>query len=47
MEQSLLFRDVKQDTGLTHCQSLRKEAINMQVNASLTAMNLLKIEIRQ
>ena len=42
-----LFRDAKQYTGLTHCQSLRKKAINMQVNASLTALNLLKIEDRQ
>ena len=42
-----LFRDAKQYTGLTHCQSLRKEAINMQVNASLTALNLLKLEDRQ
>jgi len=25
-----LFRDAKQYTGLTHCQSWRKEAINMQ-----------------
>jgi len=41
-----LFRDAKQYTGLTHCQSLRKAAINMQVNASLTALNLLKIEDR-
>jgi hypothetical protein len=41
-----LFRDAKQYTGLMHCQSLRKEAINMQVNASLTALNLLKIEDR-
>ncbi|MCL1127231.1 hypothetical protein [Shewanella surugensis] len=29
-----LFRDAKQYTGLVHCQFLRKEAINMQVNAS-------------
>ena len=42
-----LFRDAKQYTGLTHCQSLRKEAINMQVNASLTALNLLKLEDRK
>ncbi|MGB5445917.1 MAG: transposase [Psychromonas sp.] len=41
-----LFRDAKQYTGLTHCQSLRKEAINMQVNASLTTLNLLKVEDR-
>ena len=42
-----LFRDAKQHTGLTHCQSRRKEAINMQINASLTALNLLKIEDRK
>lgn len=42
-----LFRDAKQYTGLTHCQSLRKEATNMQVNASLTALNLLKTEDRK
>lgn len=42
-----LFRDAKQNTGLTHCQSTRKEATNMQVNASLTALNLLKFEDRE
>ena len=42
-----LFRDAKQYTGLTHCQSLRKEAVHMQVNASLTALNLLKMEDRK
>ncbi|BCD99211.1 transposase [Marinagarivorans cellulosilyticus] len=41
-----LFRDAKQYTGLTHCQSRRSEAINNQVNASLTALNLLKFEDR-
>lgn len=41
-----LFRDAKQYTGLTHCQSRRSKAINNQVNASLTALNLLKIEDR-
>ena len=41
-----LFRDAKQYTGLTHCQSLRKEAIHTHVNASLSALNLLKIEDR-
>ena len=41
-----LFRDAKQYTGLTHCQSRKKEAIHTQVNASLTALNLLKIEDR-
>lgn len=42
-----LFRDAKQYIGLTHCQSRRKEAIHMQVNASLTALNLLKMENRK
>lgn len=42
-----LFRDAKQYTGLTHCQSPRKEAVSMQVNASLTALNILKLEDRQ
>lgn len=41
-----LFRDAKQYTGLTHCQSLRKEAIHTHVNASLSALNLLKMEDR-
>lgn len=39
-----VFRDAKQHTGLTDCQSTKKEAIHNQVNASLTALNLLKIE---
>ncbi|WP_444931582.1 transposase [Microbulbifer sp. SSSA002] len=43
----LLFRDAKQYTGLTHCQSVRKEAINLHVNASLTALDLLKFEDRR
>jgi hypothetical protein len=42
-----LFRDAKQYTGLTHCQSRKSQAINNYVNASLTALNLLKIEDRQ
>ncbi|WP_373565936.1 transposase, partial [Microbulbifer okhotskensis] len=42
-----LFRDAKQHTGLTHCQSTRKEAMHLHVNASLTALNLLKIEDRK
>ncbi|WP_394203279.1 transposase [Marinagarivorans algicola] len=41
-----LFRDAKQHTGLTHCQSRCSEAIDNQVNASLTTLNLLKIEDR-
>ncbi|WP_445366273.1 transposase [Microbulbifer sp. ANSA001] len=42
-----LFRDAKQYTGLTHCQSTRKEAIDLQVNATLTALNLLRAEDRK
>ena len=42
-----LFRDAKQYTGLTHCQSRKSQAINNHVNASLTALNLIKIEDRQ
>src|SRR5690606_24543106 len=41
-----LFRDAKQYTGLMNCQSTKKEAIHTQVNASLTALNLLKVEDR-
>ena len=41
-----LFRDAKQYTGLAHCQSRKNQAINNHVNASLTALNLLKIEDR-
>lgn len=38
------FRDAKQYTGLLDCQSCRKEAIHTQINASFTALNLLKLE---
>ena len=38
-----VFRDAKQYTGLTDCQSRSKEAIYTHVNASLTALNLLKL----
>ena len=38
-----VFRDAKQYTGLTDCQSRSKEAIHTHVNASLTALNLLKL----
>lgn len=39
-----MFRDAKQYTGLTQCQSHHAQAIENQVNGSLTALNLLKIE---
>ena len=41
-----LFREAKQHTGLTHCQSPRKEAIHTHINASLIALTLLKLEDR-
>lgn len=40
------FRDAKQHTGLTDCQSRRKEAIHTRINASCAALNLLKLEDR-
>jgi hypothetical protein len=39
-----VFRDAKQHTGLTDCQSTKKEAIYQQVNASLATLSLLKLE---
>ena len=41
-----LFRDGKQHTGLMDCQARCKEAIHSHINASLTALNLLKLEDR-
>lgn len=38
-----VFRDAKQYTGLTDCQCRSKEAIHTHINASLTALNLLKL----
>ena len=42
-----IFRDAKQYTGLMDCQSRRKEAIHTHVNASFSALNLLKLEDRR
>ena len=42
-----LFRDGKQYTGLMDCQARSKEAIHTHVNASLTTLNLLKLEDRR
>ena len=42
-----VFRDAKQYTGLTDCQSCRKEAIHTHINASLTALNWMKFEDRR
>lgn len=42
-----IFRDAKQYTGLMDCQSRRKEAIQTHINASFSALNLLKLEDRR
>lgn len=41
-----VFRDARQHTGLTHCQSLKKEAIHTHINASFTVLNLMKLQDR-
>jgi hypothetical protein len=42
-----LFRDAKQFTGLTDCQARSQARIAFHVNASMTALNFLKLEDRQ
>ncbi|MFO7554333.1 MAG: transposase [Desulfobacterales bacterium] len=42
-----LFRDAKQFTGLTDFQTCSEDRIAFHVNASLTALNFLKLEDRQ
>jgi len=42
-----LFRDAKQYTGLMDCQARNKKAIQTHINASLSALNLLKLEDRR
>lgn len=37
-----LYRDAKQFTGLTHCQSRQKEALTFHFNLSLTMLNVAK-----
>ena len=39
-----IFRDAKQQLGLSHCQSRKKAVIDNHINASLTTLNILKIE---
>lgn len=41
-----LFRDAKQFTGLTDCQSRSQSRLNHHFNASFAALNLIKIEDR-
>lgn len=40
-----LFRDAKQHTGMTDCQSRKKESIEFHFNASLVAVNLVKVDL--
>lgn len=42
-----LFRDAKQHTGLCDCQATQQEKLDFHFNASLTALNLLRLEDRQ
>lgn len=39
-----LYRDAKQHLGMTHCQSRQKEALNYHFNATLTTLNLAKVQ---
>lgn len=39
-----LFRDAKQFTGLGHCQARCQESLHFHFNASLTALNLAKVD---
>lgn len=39
-----IFRDAKQFTGLSDCQARRQESLAFHFNASLTALNLAKVD---
>lgn len=40
-----LFRDAKQFTGLTHCHAPDKQALHFHFNASMSAVNLAKLDL--
>ena len=42
-----LFRDTKQFTGLLDCQARCKQSLHFHFNASMTALNLIKMQDRQ
>jgi hypothetical protein len=42
-----IFRDAKQFTGLSDCQARSKAKLDFHFNASLSAVNLAKLEVRQ
>jgi hypothetical protein len=43
----LMFRDAKQFLGLNHCQARCRKALHFHFNASMAALNRLKLEDRQ
>ncbi len=42
-----LFRDAKQFTGLSDCQARSKAKLDFHFNASLSAVNMARLEARQ
>jgi hypothetical protein len=42
-----IFRDAKQFTGLSDCQARSKAKLDFHFNASLSAVNIAKLEARQ
>lgn len=40
-----LFRDAKQFTGLSHCQSRKQKTLSFHFNASFSAVNLAKLDL--
>ena len=42
-----VFRDAKQHTGLGDCQSPKRDCLRTHVNASFTALNMMKLEDRR
>jgi IS4 transposase len=40
-----LFRDAKQFTGLTNCQARDEQALHFHFNASMSAVNLAKLDL--
>lgn len=45
-QMEFLFRDAKQHMGLGDCQSRKKEALDFHFNASMSALNIAKLEER-
>ena len=41
---AFIFRDAKQFTGLSHCQARGQASLDFHFNASLTALNLAKVD---